>query len=88
MPVVFSEGGLAIIAGSDTTATTLTVLAYYLARDPARCARLRAEVDACFPDGEEPADFTRMVGMEYLNACMCVFCLFRCPFCWAVVRWG
>lgn len=72
MPVVFSEGGLAIIAGSDTTATTLSALSYYLMLHPDMCARLRAEIDAFFPDQAEPIDFTRMVEMSYLHACMLV----------------
>jgi cytochrome P450 len=70
--VVLSDGVLAVIAGSDTTATTFTALWYYLLLEPAMCDRLRQEVDAHFPPGEEPLDFMRMVNMPYLNACMYV----------------
>ena len=70
MPVVYSDGTLAIIAGADTTATTLTALWYYLLLDPTNVDRLRREVDDYFPPGEEPVDFTRMVTMPFLNACM------------------
>jgi cytochrome P450 len=70
MAVVRADGDLAIIAGSDTTATTLTVIWYYLLLEPAKFDRLRREVDAHFPPGEEPLDFTRMVNMPFLNACM------------------
>jgi cytochrome P450 len=70
MPVVHSDGLLAVIAGSDTTATAITVLWYYLILDPPKSDRLRNEVDAYFPQGEEPSEFARMVNMPYLNACM------------------
>jgi len=70
MPTVQSDGLLAVVAGSDTVATTLTVLWYYFLRNPLVLSRLRDEVDAYFPSGEEPLDFTRMVNMPYLNACM------------------
>jgi cytochrome P450 len=72
MPVVLSDGILAVVAGSDTTATTLTALWYYLLREPSTFDRLRKEVDAYFPSGEEPLDFTKMANMPYLNACMLV----------------
>jgi cytochrome P450 len=70
MPTVHSDGLLAVMAGSDTTAAAFTTLWYYLLRDPLTLDRLRNEVDAYFPSGEEPLDFTRMVNMPYLNACM------------------
>lgn len=50
-----------------------TVLWYYLILDPPKSDRLRNEVDAYFPQGEEPSEFARMVNMPYLNAYMWVF---------------
>lgn len=71
MPVIFSDGLLAVIAGSDTTATTFSALFYYLLRDPQKFDRLRDEVDKYFPREEgEPLRFTKMVNMPYLNACI------------------
>jgi len=70
MLTVQSDAPLAVVAGSDTVATTLTVLWYYFLRNPLIFNRLRDEVDAYFPSGEEPLDFTRMVNMPYLNACI------------------
>ena len=70
MPAVHSDGLLAVIAGSDTTATAIAVLWYYLILDPPKFDRLRNEVDAYFPQGEEPSEFARIVNMPYLNACM------------------
>ncbi|ETW83732.1 hypothetical protein HETIRDRAFT_472015 [Heterobasidion irregulare TC 32-1] len=68
--VLAADGSLAIIAGSDTTATVLTALLYYLLSDKTAYARLQAEVDSAFPQGEEPLDAVKMAGMEYLNACI------------------
>jgi cytochrome P450 len=70
MDVIRSDGLLATVAGSDTTATTLTAMWYYLLLNPTKFDRLQKEVDTYFPPGEEPVDFTRMVNMPYLNACM------------------
>lgn len=72
MSVVSADGTLAIIAGADTTATTLSALIYYLLLHPEMAARLRAEIDEFFPHREEPVDSGRMAGMSYLNACMWV----------------
>lgn len=70
---MYSDGLLAVVAGSDTTATAISALVYFLLRDPVAFKRLRAEIDHYFPRDEEPVNFTRMAGMPYLNACMWVF---------------
>jgi cytochrome P450 len=70
LPVIYSDGLLAVVAGSDTTATTLTVMWYYLLLNPSKFERLINEIDAYFPPGEEPLDFTRMNTMSYLNGCI------------------
>ena len=70
MQVVMSDGLLAVIGGSDTTATTFTAIQYYFLLYPSKFDRLRNEIDAYFPHGEEPTDFARMANMPYLNACM------------------
>lgn len=70
MPVVAADGVLAVIAGSDTTATTLSAMWYYFLKNPDAFERLRAEIDKYFPPGEAPSNFSRMVNMPYLNACM------------------
>jgi cytochrome P450 len=67
---VAHDGGLAIIAGSDTTSSVLTAVVYYLLRHPAAYERLQEEVDAAFPSGEEPLDVTKLSCMEWLNGCM------------------
>ncbi|KZP29394.1 high nitrogen upregulated cytochrome P450 monooxygenase 2 [Athelia psychrophila] len=75
---IAADGIMAVVAGSDTTATTLTALWYFLLRHPEARTRLEAEVDnACFPDprggdcgdwGEE--EVARMAEMAWLNACI------------------
>lgn len=70
--LVAVDGQLAIIAGGDTTATTLSHLVYYMLRYPKYLDRLRKEVDETFPDGADSTlDFTKQTNsMPFLNACM------------------
>ena len=69
--LVAVDGQLAIIAGGDTTATTLSHLVYFLLRYPSYMERLRKEVDKAFPQGEDSMlDFTKQTNMPFLNACM------------------
>lgn len=67
---VATDGGLAIVAGSDTTSGALTSILYYLLCNPAAYDSLQAEVDDAFPSGEEPLDVTKLSQMEWLNGCM------------------
>lgn len=60
----------AVIAGSDTAATALTHIWYFLLRNPTCLSRLRKEVDESFPDGHDIFDFSKQADMPYLNACM------------------
>ena len=65
------DGQLAIIAGGDTTAITLSHVIYFLLRYPTYMERLRREVDEAFPQGEDSTlDFTKQTNMPLLNACM------------------
>lgn len=60
----------AVIAGSDTTATVLSHLWYFLLKYPACLQRLRQEIDEQFPRGQKLFDFSKQADMPYLNACM------------------
>lgn len=69
MEQVVGDGVLAVIAGSDTTATALSAAFYYLLQDPSKYKRLQEEVDAYFPPNEgEPFDSAKLAEMPYLNA--------------------
>lgn len=69
---ILSNGELAIVAGSDTTANALSGVFYYLLTHSGELERLREEVDRVFPRGEGDAvDASRLAGMDVLNAVMC-----------------
>lgn len=62
---------MAIDAGSDTTATELSAVFFFLLSNPDAFHRLRDEVDQEFPIGEgEPFDTLKLSRMPYLNAVM------------------
>ena len=71
LPVVAADGMLAIVAGSDTTATAVSHVLYFLARHPECMERLRKEVEDEYPGSTDPLlDFAKQAEMPYLNACM------------------
>lgn len=58
-------------AGSDTAATALSHLWYFLLAEPKYLAQLRQEVDEAFPHGVDPtAGVAKQVNMPYLTACI------------------
>lgn len=73
---VAADGVLAIVAGSDTTATTLSTLFWALLSHPTAYRRLQAEVDRYYPPGEDAVSTVHHPRMNYLNAVMCVLLLF------------
>ena len=78
---IVNDGTLAIIAGSDTTSTTLGGLFYYLMNNPFDYQRLQKEIDAAFPPGEgDPFDSLKLSELPFLNAVMCVLFLCRSGF--------
>ena len=69
---VAQDGGLAIIAGSDTTSSVLAALIYYLLSNSEAYKHLQEEVDSAFMSREEPLDILKFSHMEWLNGCMWV----------------
>ncbi|KAJ7653938.1 cytochrome P450 [Mycena polygramma] len=67
-PLVVSNSVLAIIAGSDTSATVLANTFFLLLSHPESYNRLHAELDGAFPPGKEPTDATLLSSLPYLNA--------------------
>ncbi|TBU38266.1 high nitrogen upregulated cytochrome P450 monooxygenase 2 [Dichomitus squalens] len=62
------DGCLAVVAGADTTSSTMTSLFYCLLTHPEAYERLQIEVDKFYPAGEDVADSKHLADMEYLNA--------------------
>ena len=56
-----------VIAGSETTATALSCITYYLLRNPYITARLRCEIDEAFPT-YDAITASSTAGLKYLNA--------------------
>ncbi|KAL5527795.1 hypothetical protein ACEPAG_6596 [Sanghuangporus baumii] len=66
---IISDGVLAIVAGSDTTATVISGLFYHLLQHPEDYMRLQEEVDQTFPPGGGDAiDASKLSEMVFLNA--------------------
>ncbi|KAI0093392.1 high nitrogen upregulated cytochrome P450 monooxygenase 1 [Irpex rosettiformis] len=65
------DGLTAIVAGSDTVATVLSHLWYFLVSHPTYFDRLRKEVDEVFPPGADTnKEIAKQMTMPFLNACV------------------
>ncbi|RAK82511.1 cytochrome P450 [Aspergillus fijiensis CBS 313.89] len=79
---LYSEGELMVIAGGDTTATTMATVIFHLARSPLVQRKLQAELDEAAQrlreqsndqenDSEPEASYYRSItSLPYLNACI------------------
>jgi hypothetical protein len=73
-PLVVSNSVLAIVAGSDTSATVLANTFFLLLSHRESYKRLKLEVDEAFPRAvKEPTDPALLSSLPYLNAVMYVF---------------
>ena len=72
LELMISDSSLAVIAGSDTTATIVANVFFNLLANPDAYVRLREEVDQYFPpDVEgEVVNSAKLAEMPYLNAVM------------------
>ena len=66
---IMNSSGLLIIAGSETTATLLSGLTYYLLKHPAAYEKVKAEVRNAFEKAED-ISLTSTGHLPYLFACM------------------
>ncbi|KAL3491326.1 cytochrome P450 [Aspergillus germanicus] len=60
---------LAVVAGSDTTATTLSCALFFLAKNPDIVKELRGEIDAAVRGGK-PLSHSALLGCQYLEGCI------------------
>ncbi|KAG6864469.1 hypothetical protein C0991_009303 [Blastosporella zonata] len=67
VPEVVSDGGLAIIAGADTTSSAITNLIFFLLSNPNAYRRLQAEIDTL---GDNVMDYAKQAHLPYLNAAL------------------
>ncbi|CDM28612.1 Cytochrome P450 [Penicillium roqueforti FM164] len=64
------EAATLIVAGSDTTATTLAATLFYISREPSVYERVTREVRSCFASAEEIHAGTQLNSCQYLRACI------------------
>ena len=69
-PELWGEANVLMIAGSDTTATTLASTIFYLVRNPYVMTRLKQEVRKAFDSVEEIVSGSRLNELVYLKACL------------------
>ncbi|KAF4627698.1 hypothetical protein G7Y89_g10455 [Cudoniella acicularis] len=67
---LWAEANVLMIAGSDTTSTSLAATIFYLVRNPTAMQRLRKEIEGAFGDVEEIVSGQTLNGLEYLKACV------------------
>ena len=67
---IISDGILAIVAGSDTTASSLCHILYCMLIHPETYKRLQAEVDQFYPPGEDSLSSQHHSKMTFLEAVM------------------
>jgi cytochrome P450 len=67
---LWGESNTLIIAGSDTTSTTLTSTIFYLLHNPSTLARLQTELRTAFSSTEEIRTGPRLNECKYLRACI------------------
>ena len=60
------DGRVIIIAGSDTTATTLAAMLYFLAKYPAVLQKLQTQIDEILPEGSE-LSYDKIKAITYLD---------------------
>lgn len=64
---LIAQANVLVIAGSDTTATALATLIYFLTRHPQQLHRLEDEIRGAFDDGSQMTD-SALQALPYLNA--------------------
>lgn len=66
---MYSNSGLFMIAGTETTATLLSGLTYYLLKNPKKLKKLNKEIRDAFESSEDMT-LIRLAQLQYLAACV------------------
>ncbi|KAL0929900.1 cytochrome p450 [Colletotrichum truncatum] len=67
---MYSNAATFMIGGTETTTAATSALTYLLLRNPAKMAKLRAELDGAISDPQSDMTFTDLRKLPYLNACI------------------
>ncbi|KAK4554120.1 hypothetical protein LTR86_008961 [Recurvomyces mirabilis] len=70
MPELFMEGNTLIVAGSDTSSTTMSAVMFYLLTNADAMSRLKHEVLSTFQNVEEICTGPKMQTCSWLRACI------------------
>ncbi|KAJ7766759.1 cytochrome P450, partial [Mycena metata] len=65
-----ADGIVAIVAASDTTASVLSSLVWFLLSNPEYYSRVQSELDSVFVDGDDPCDVNKHQELIFLTACI------------------
>ncbi|KAM5376429.1 hypothetical protein ACJZ2D_005483 [Fusarium nematophilum] len=66
---LYADANLISVAGSDTTAATMTNLFYYLALNPGVCRELQEEIDE-YKEEHQTSDHASLAQLKFLQACI------------------
>ncbi|KAF7337934.1 hypothetical protein MVEN_02016700 [Mycena venus] len=79
MEMSAADGIIAVIAASDTAASTLSSLVWFLLSNPKYYRRVQQELDNMFVEGDDIFDVNKYQELYFLSACMSVyFCPILC----------
>jgi len=67
-PRLIDEAMVLTIAGTDTTASTLSALTFHILNDQSIFDRLRAELEGAMPDLHQPLDPVTLSSLPFMNA--------------------
>ena len=65
---LYEESQAMMFAGGDTTGNTLMLATYYLLKQPDTYQSLKAELEAAWPNLQQPPSLRELEQMPYLNA--------------------
>ncbi|KAF7360564.1 hypothetical protein MVEN_00787500 [Mycena venus] len=70
LKTVAADGIVAIVGASDTTASALSSLVWFLLSNPEYYRRVQKELDSVISDGDDPFDVNKHQELQFLSACI------------------